>query len=99
MTEEEFHFRNKYQEILKPLSHKEMEWLNALVVERLNTMDRLKDLEAVSAFKRGDKVKWVFEGISYEGWVSKTHQKTVTVTELQEPYRKWKITPEYLKKV
>ena len=73
--------------------------INGIVVNRINYLEKVKDLQAANAYRRGNKVSWERNGEKYFGTVVKVNQKTINVTENEPPYRQWKISPHYLKKI
>jgi hypothetical protein len=84
--------------LIEKLSLEQLYDINEIVVDRIKFLERIEDLKAVSAFRRGDKVSWERNGQVYYGSVVKVNQKTVSVAENEPPYKRWKISPQFLKK-
>lgn len=82
--------------IIKDFSMEQLYKINEVVVERIKMLEKIKDFEAISSFRRGHKVKWVYEGREFEGVVVKVNQKTVNVAEKDPPYKSWRISPQWL---
>ncbi len=98
-TQEQFEFEIKHKDLLNTLTMDELYWLNQMVVDRIKLMQKLNNLAETSKFRKGEKVTWQHEGSQYVGWVRRINQKTLTVTETQEPYKQWRISPGKLTKV
>ena len=92
-------FEEKYSTLLHGLSNEQLYWLNEMIVDTLNLREQQAYQQVIRAFKRGDKVGWENNGVAYTGWVTKTNQKSVNVTQTEPPYKKWKIDPHFLHKL
>jgi len=92
-------FENKCADFMGQLSIEQLCRLNEMVVDRIKMLEKIEDITAASAFKRGHKVQWEYEGNTYNGAVVRVNQKTITVTEIKEPYRQWKISPLFLNRI
>jgi hypothetical protein len=84
--------------LIEKLSLEQLYDINEIVIDRIKFLEKIEDLKAVSAFRRGDKVSWEHNGQAYSGSVLKVNQKTVSVAEKDPPYKRWKISPQFLKK-
>jgi len=85
--------------LIEKLSIKQLYEINDIIIERMKFLEKMEDLQAANAFRRGNKVSWERDGKVYYGVVAKVNQRTVNVTEKDPPYRQWKISPHYLKKI
>ena len=85
--------------LIEKLTLEQLYEINGIVVNRINYLEKVKDLQAANAFRRGNKVTWERDGENYFGTVVKVNQKTIHVTEKDPPYRQWKISPQFLNKI
>jgi len=91
-------FEEKYRSILHQMSIEQLIWLNEMVIDYVKIKEDFEYKETIRTFKRGDKVEWERDGMSYTGQVIRTNKKTINVAELQPPYRQWKIDAHFLTK-
>jgi hypothetical protein len=85
--------------LIEKLTMEQLYEINGIIVDRIKYLEKVKDLKAANAFRRGNKVSWERDGVEYFGVVVKVNQKTINVAENTPPYRQWKISPHYLKKI
>ena len=85
--------------LIEKLTMEQLYEINGIVVDRIKYLEKVRDLQAANAFRRGNKVRWERDGVEYFGLVAKVNQKTINVTENTPPYRKWKISPYFLEKI
>ena len=85
--------------LIDKLTVEQLYEINGIVVDRINFLEKVKDLQAANAFRRGHKVSWEQNGEEYFGVVVKVNQRTINVAENTPPYKQWKISPHYLKKI
>lgn len=85
--------------LIEKLNVKQLYEINGIVVDRINYLEKVKDLQAANAFRRGHKVSWKRNDEEYFGVVVKVNQRTINVAEDTPPYRLWKISPHNLKKI
>ena len=91
-------FEETYHDLLQSMSIQQLLWLNEMVIDYVKIKEDVHYQKSISKFKRGDKVHWEKDGIHYQGWVIKTNKKTVSVAELEPPYRQWRIDPNFISK-
>ena len=91
-------FEAQYHSLLQNMTIEQLMWLNQMAIAHIKSKEDFEYSAAIRNFKRGDKVTWSRDGIQYNGWVVKTNRKTIGVTEIESPYRQWKIDPNFLKK-
>ena len=85
--------------LVEKLTVQQLYEINSIIVNRINYLEKVEDLQAANAFRRGHKVCWERNGKEYIGVVVKVNQRTISVAENDPPYRRWKISPHYLKKI
>ena len=85
--------------LVEKLSAQQLYEINSVIVQRLNYLEKADDLRAANAFRRGNKVSWERNEEQYFGIVVKVNQRTVSVAENDPPYKRWKISPQFLKKI
>jgi hypothetical protein len=85
--------------LIEKLSLEQLYDINEIVIDRIKFLEKIEDLKAVGAFRRGDKVGWERNGLVYSGSVIKVNQKTIGVAEKEPPYKRWKISPQFFKKI
>lgn len=93
---DKFLFHGKQRNTIEQLNEEQLYWLNELIVDRLKYLQRLRDLEEVSKFRRGQKIQWEYQGVLHKGSIIKVNQKTITAHEAEPPYRKWKLGPDVI---
>lgn len=91
-------FEDQFHSLLQGLTIEQLIWLNEMVIDYVKIKEDFDYKSTIRTFNRGDKVTWERDGITYHGWVVKTHKKTVNVAELDPPYRQWKIDVHFLTK-
>lgn len=67
----------KIYEVLNQLSYEELVELNRRIVEKLNIMQKVKQLSAMSNFSIGDSAYFVEQGSKTSGKVVRLNRKTV----------------------
>jgi len=93
-TPENVEFHLLYTRSIEQLTEEQLYWLNEMVIERINYLQKVRDLEVLSKFTRGQKIQWEREGTLYYGSIIKVNQRTITAHEEKPPYRRWKLGPE-----
>ena len=79
------------------LSEEELLDLNHRIVERLKFLDQARAHFAMMEFRVGERVEFTTrEGRVQTGMIAKFNRKTVSV--LTDGDRKWKVSPELLRK-
>ena len=82
---------------LKRLNLSQLEDLHDKVALHIRAHRELERLIARSVFRVGDKVSFIYEGLSYIGTLSKKNPKTILVH--TDHHRTWKISPHLLSKI
>jgi hypothetical protein len=91
-------FEKKWNDLLFPLSKKELIALNEMIVHRVRIMNRLDTLGSMSLLKIGDKVKWNgSDGNARTGTIVRLNSKTASVAVENEG--QWRISPQLLEKI
>ena len=93
-TPQKVDFQLLHTKNIEQLTEQQLYWLNDMLVERINYLQKVGDLELLSKFRRGQKIQWENKGTLYYGSIIKVNQRTITAHEENPPYRKWKLPPE-----
>ena len=85
-------------QLVEKLTVEQLYEINDIVVNRINYLQKVNDLQAANAFRRGHKVSWERDGVEYFGVVAKINQRTINVVEKDPPFKQWKVSPHFLKR-
>lgn len=87
------------EEVIEKLGLDDLRFLNKLIVERINTLVRIRRGMQLLQFAPGDRVRFPSNDRGEtEGTVIRVNQKTVSVS-TGETDRWWNIPPGYLTKI
>lgn len=82
---------------IESMSYEELMALNERIVDRLNHLDTIESIEAMSSLNIGSKVSFDSNKGRQTGRVVKLNTKTVRV--ISEDGRNWKVSPYLLTKI
>ena len=88
---------DNWDDILKRLSFDELLSLHHKVIDWLTVHQKLNLLKEQSKFTKGDRISFVYQGITYKGTVLKKNQKTISV--ITDEDGQWNIHPRLIKKL
>ncbi len=86
----------KIIQVIESLDLEDLYFINDRIVDQIKHIEDIEDLKAVNQFRKGQKVTWKQNEITFTGHISKLNQKTLSIHEDSPPYKKWKIHPQFI---